>query len=407
MTGAPAVGLLRAQHGARADEELRRLPVLAQATALFAGLAAIPLLPGGSAIAGLPWSVTRIWGGVLMLGMWTAFAVHRFAGGGSRAYLISELFESFLFAHGSTALVGLSGQKTSIWWLIYFALCLYDASAMGARPGSGLVILTAPITAAVIAYTRTHLVTDAVSTMLIGALGGVAWGIIGKKVDRSLVDTAVRGELQERVAELERERGRLSAQAERRQIAMDLHDGIGATLTAARLMAQAVRGDGENEEKRAGFEVLDQTLGDGLADLRLAVWSLDHERLDWAELFARVRRQCADLAAAASLRFEMSVDVGDAGEPSPLLRMTVLRVVQEAVVNVVRHAHATALDVRVSRCAAGLSIFVEDDGRGPDEHHGDGRGISNMTGRIRDAGGTFVLEARSEGGTRVHVVLPM
>ncbi|MDB4992936.1 MAG: two-component sensor histidine kinase [Myxococcaceae bacterium] len=217
---------------------------------------------------------------------------------------------------------------------------------------------------------------------------------VGRIIGNALAQRTARGVLEARVSRVE---------DERKRIAMDLHDGVGATLTSARLMTQAAR---RSHDRDDALDALESTLQEGLSDLRIALWSLDEEDIGWPPLFARLRRQCSDMCAAASIRFEMNIDVTDVEDPSPVVRMTVLRLVKEAVTNVLRHAQATRLAIRVTRVGHELSIAIEDDGVGAVAPRPDGRGLGNMQRRARDAGGTLAVEARDGGGTRVLALLP-
>jgi signal transduction histidine kinase len=321
-----------------------------------------------------------------------------------------ESLETFAFAHGSTMLVRLSAPTTSIWWLLYFALCVYDASATGTRRISGVIIITAPLTAATVTYARTHAGADALAAVIIGALGVVAWGVIGKGTERSLVSLAERESLGERIVELERERNEMRAYTERRHIAMELHDGVGATLAAARLMAQTMRDEGATSE-RAGtleaLETLDRTLRDGLSDLRLAVWSLDHARLPWSELLARIRRHCADTCAAAGLTFTMSVDGERLDTSPPTVRLALFRIVQEALTNTVRHAGAKRVTLDRWLSDATLAIIYRDDGAGfLPERSGEGCGLVNMKRRVQAMDGTFTIDPSPDHGMSLNVGFP-
>jgi signal transduction histidine kinase len=404
----PVLSEMRAQHTAMNEAELRRAPVLLQATALFVSLALIPLVPGGHAIAGVPWQGSFIWAATLITFMWTTYLVHRIAGGGSRAHAVIEVTESVVFAHGSAVLAGLSSHVASIWWLIFFAHCVYSASAVGKRRADAPLFITAPITAAAVTYLRSHVLVDAVTALFIGGLGVVAWSVIARATDRSLVEAADRDVLRTRVADLEREQGRTRAEAERRRIAMELHDGVGATLTAARLMAQAVRRDGTESERAEKLDALEQTLSEGLSDLRLAVWSLDQTAVAWPEMCARVRRHCADVCAAAQLDFTMTTSGDLVGATPPALRLVVFRLAQEALTNTLRHANAKSISLRILVSDETLTFAYRDDGRGlPREPHVDGRGLANMRRRVEEIGGSLDVESSLGCGTSLTARLPI
>jgi two-component system sensor histidine kinase DegS len=90
------------------------------------------------------------------------------------------------------------------------------------------------------------------------------------------------------------------------------------------------------------------------------------------------------------------------------------RIVQEALTNVVRHSGARNAVVRLSQTYDGLDMTIDDDGHGIDREisrldasSARGLGVIGMRERVQALGGTFALESRREGGTRVAVHLPV
>ena len=85
------------------------------------------------------------------------------------------------------------------------------------------------------------------------------------------------------------------------------------------------------------------------------------------------------------------------------------RIIQEAMTNVARHAHARTCRVRLSVDQTGsvLELEVTDDGVGMPEGRRAGVGLSSMRERAEELGGTLVVEPGPEGGTRVLARLPM
>jgi len=83
-----------------------------------------------------------------------------------------------------------------------------------------------------------------------------------------------------------------------------------------------------------------------------------------------------------------------------------LRIAQEAVANVRRHAAASVCVVRLRQDAGTLRITVDDDGRGIPPRIRPGVGLRSMSERAAEVGGTCVATPRAGGGTRVEAVLP-
>ncbi len=189
---------------------------------------------------------------------------------------------------------------------------------------------------------------------------------------------------------------------ERRFLAMELHDGLGATLTAARLMARRLRepshpGEGET------LDALDAALAQGLGDLRSSVWSLAPTEVSWESLLARLRRQLGDACDAAGVAFEVQEHGTPPVPVSARGRLGILRVVQEAVTNALKHGEPTRIVVRVEVSPRGIDIAVEDDGVGLGPRLAGGHGLGNMALRVQRLGGALRVDPCPTRGTRVSV----
>jgi signal transduction histidine kinase len=193
---------------------------------------------------------------------------------------------------------------------------------------------------------------------------------------------------------------------ERRFLAMELHDGLGATLTAARLMARRLREPSQPGEGET-LDALDAALAQGLGDLRASVWSLAPTEVTWESLLARLRRQLGDACDAAGVTFE----VQERGTPpvpvSARGRLGILRVVQEAVTNALKHGEATGIVVRIEVSPRGIEVTVEDDGVGLGPRLAGGHGLGNMALRVQRLGGSLRVDPCPTRGTRVSVSISL
>ena len=188
----------------------------------------------------------------------------------------------------------------------------------------------------------------------------------------------------------------------RRQIAMELHDGVGATLASARVMAQLLK-DGRGHETDT-LSSLERTLGDGLADLRMTLHSLDERESSWADTMARLRRHLSDTCAGAGLVLEFQCALGDA-QPLPAVRLAVFRIAQEALTYTLRHATARKVRCVVELHHGDVRLVFEDDGVGLVAQAPAGRGLVNMQRRARALGGSLVFERPTNGGLRIDMRL--
>jgi signal transduction histidine kinase len=194
-----------------------------------------------------------------------------------------------------------------------------------------------------------------------------------------------------------------AVEQERERLMFEIHDGIGSSLVTAITVAQ-------NQNESPGTI---QVLKRSLMDLRLAVDSLDGIEGDVPLLLASLRYRMEPDLALAGLALDWKVE---ACPPLPWLdaagALHVLRILQEAVSNVMGHAEAKLITVAcqlISRAGrSGILIAIADDGvgmRGATEVSG--KGLANMRARATALGGAFGVEGNLPKGTRLTLWLPV
>ena len=184
---------------------------------------------------------------------------------------------------------------------------------------------------------------------------------------------------------------------ERERILQELHDGIGGQLISAISLA--------SESKQ---ETLKDTLQNALMDLRLVIDSLDEETRDLASLLGmlRFRLEPALRARHINMEWQVSPDV-ETDHLGYEVTLNLLRIVQEAINNSMRHANASCITVSVVYLpeSSALMIRVSDNGHGMGEHKA-GRGLGHMQRRAQRIGATLDI-ASDDKGTSVQVYLPL
>ncbi|MCD0452855.1 sensor histidine kinase [Actinocorallia sp. API 0066] len=191
---------------------------------------------------------------------------------------------------------------------------------------------------------------------------------------------------------------------ERRRLSRDLHDGLGPTLAALALSVDTarIRLTTDPEAVEPALTALRDRMSAAIADIRELVHGLRPPALDRLGLLGAVRALAADLP-------EPRVDVvaDELGELTPVHEMAVYRIVQEALTNVRKHAHATSAEIRLTRTDEHLELVVTDDGRGLPRQAGQGLGLTSMRERATELGGTFTIASRPTTGTTLTTRLPL
>ncbi|MFN8628786.1 MAG: sensor histidine kinase [Chloroflexota bacterium] len=248
---------------------------------------------------------------------------------------------------------------------------------------------------------------------------GVAW-LLGDLVRKRSEAVA---ELKVRAAELEAERGeneRLAVEAERARIARELHDAVAHNVSVMVVQAGAARrtleaGSADADaiaSAREGLAAVETTGRDTMAEMRRMVGALrpaDEAAYEPMPSLSALDG-LLDRVRAAGLRVDLAVD----GPRAPLpqgVDLSAYRVVQEALTNTLRHAHAASATVRLCYSPDALTVEVTDDGRGAAAalleapHHG--YGLVGMRERVATLGGELVAGPRVGGGFEVRARLPL
>lgn len=238
----------------------------------------------------------------------------------------------------------------------------------------------------------------------------VAWLLGQQHVQALRAHEALNQSLEERLAQREAQlrvsfeatralEADRSALAERARIMRDLHDGVGAQLLTA---------IAEVEDGRADPDRIRDTLTACLDDLRLAVDSLEPHDNYLTTILGTLRYRLAPRLARAGLTMQWDVEeVNPMSWLDPTRTLHLLRILQEAIANVLRHAQATTLLIRLARRPDGVLVEVRDNGVGfdPDASPGRGHGLRNLRQRAAQLGARLTLTS-SPAGTSVTLLLP-
>ncbi len=205
---------------------------------------------------------------------------------------------------------------------------------------------------------------------------------------------------------------------ERRRLARDLHDSVVQQLFSMRMLATALRAglerpDADPAAVGADAQELVDLSRHALDDLRRLVFEL--RPLDLAErgLVDAVRAHADGLSARTGLDIALHAPVDLDPAWGVDVQEDLLRIIQEALHNVVKHARAEAVRIRLdpTGVGGGLVVEVSDDGSGPTgrdpaREAGDRQGLVSMRERAQRWGGRLDAGPRPDGGWTVRVALP-
>jgi signal transduction histidine kinase len=258
--------------------------------------------------------------------------------------------------------------------------------------------------------TRTHPHWAVVRLEGGGSLGGVLLvGLDGPETARScrprLASIASDGGLALENARLFYGTRARTADAARRSIAGDLHDGVAQSLAHIRMelemLARHSEGPVEEEARR-----LAQVAGSALEDLRATIRGL-RKPLDGG-LAAMIATHVDGVRSPTGP--DLTFQVTGTAELAPERRDDLLKIAQEAISNALRHARAAEVTVGLDLRADDLVLRIEDDGiglRGHSAHPGTGIGLRSMQERAERLGGELEVRERLGSGTEVLLRCPV
>ncbi|WP_344953047.1 sensor histidine kinase [Sphaerisporangium flaviroseum] len=207
-------------------------------------------------------------------------------------------------------------------------------------------------------------------------------------------------------ADLQRSRERIlsAREEERRRLRRDLHDGLGQTLSSMAMTINMARSSLKSSPDSADTLLRDLRTGmDAVSgDIRELVYGLRPPALDDLGLASALRALAAEGPPPTTVEVTGTLD-----DLPAAVEVAVYRIVQEALTNVRRHAHASSAYIALDRGAEALRVRIGDDGTGLPDRPRAGVGLTSMRERAAELGGNCGAVSAPGGGTVVEAVLPL
>lgn len=197
-------------------------------------------------------------------------------------------------------------------------------------------------------------------------------------------------------------------QDEKEKILKDLHDGIGGLTTNINLLAELARKDQDPESVKRSLATIAELSRDSLMEIRGFIQSLDERELTWQIIAAEFRHLGTAIVGAHGIHFSIDVSLPEGGAgPSSSMAMNLYRIYKESLANVVKHAKATEVTVRLTVALTKVILEVRDNGVGltRTDSPSRGRGLLNMQSRTKELGGTLAMTG--EQGTQILAEFPI
>ncbi len=225
-------------------------------------------------------------------------------------------------------------------------------------------------------------------------LFGITWVLVRIAVENARLLVEVRGK---------------AALEERQRLARELHDSVSQALYGIALGAKTARTllDRDSTKVASPLDYILSLADAGLAEMRALIFELRPESLEREGLVAALEKQAAALRA----RHEIKVETDLCNEPdAPLeIKEALYPIAQEALHNIVKHAHASSVRIRMRCSPENVTLDVSDDGIGfePEGDFPGHLGLHSMRERTERLGGTLAVESAPGKGTQIRAWIPM
>jgi signal transduction histidine kinase len=188
--------------------------------------------------------------------------------------------------------------------------------------------------------------------------------------------------------------------AERQRLMHDMHDGLGSALTTSLAMIEQGNVDGEE---------LKNVLRESVDDLRAVIDSLEPLDGDLVSVLATLRFRLGKRVELAGIALEWDMqDLPPLHWLGPPQALQVMRIVQEVLTNVLKHAAATRMRISAQYSEPYVEVCIADNGRGFDVAAPPaGRGLRHLSQRASSLHGSLMIDSHSGRGTTVRLLLPV
>jgi signal transduction histidine kinase len=205
-----------------------------------------------------------------------------------------------------------------------------------------------------------------------------------------------------------------SQENERQRIAAELHDSLGQNLLI--IKSRAVLGSAANQNPDAAreqFEEIAASAVESIEEVRQIAYNLRPYHLDRLGLANSIEDMIERIGASSAIRFETAIAELDGAIPREL-EITLYRIVQEGVNNIVKHSQAARAWVAVARDGHDVKVTIRDDGRGFQSGAGVGLsspargfGLTGIAERVRMLGGHHTVSSSPGQGTTIEIRLQL
>jgi ligand-binding sensor domain-containing protein/signal transduction histidine kinase len=194
---------------------------------------------------------------------------------------------------------------------------------------------------------------------------------------------------------------RLQVERLRTKIASDLHDEVGSSLTRISIYADLLNNGVDENDKKSYLGSVRDISREVVSTMSDIVWSIDNRSDKLGDLVLRMKDFASQILSPKNIEFEFVTGVLDERlKLSPPMKQNVYLIYKEALHNIVKHAGAHKVKIRIENAAAGFMLSIADDGKGFNKDKSSkGNGLRSMQKRAADISASLLIA--NQNGTSV------
>jgi signal transduction histidine kinase len=195
---------------------------------------------------------------------------------------------------------------------------------------------------------------------------------------------------------------------ERASISREIHDQIGQSLTALKLDLNRMHKDiSTNPEAVAKLESMVELVSNTIKDVQRISSDLRPGILDELGLVSAIEWYCDEFEERTGIKCNLKLDDSDYSDSQ--INLTFFRVLQETLTNVIRHAKASSVSIKLHQLVKGVTMTIQDNGIGiPEEKLKSIKslGLISMRERVKQFNGTIDISSKKDNGTKLVIFIP-
>jgi len=183
---------------------------------------------------------------------------------------------------------------------------------------------------------------------------------------------------------------------ERNRIAMEIHDNVGHLLSRDLLQIGAIMAINKDDQLRESLSAVKDTMSQAMDSIRNSVHNLHDEAID---LYSHINGLISEFTFCT---IHLDYDIGD--DLAIKLKYCFIAIVKEALSNIIKHSHATEVNVALLEHPALYQLIIQDNGFVNDYNPDSGIGLTNITDRVRTFNG--IIHINIENGFKIFISIP-